>query len=124
MTALAITYAGHTIYTDGRVYHGCTLVKQCKTLTAAKRWATIAQRENRREAMGPHELRVETALRPRLDNGLADSRYSVRLEHSGRALPDYVARFCQTVVGYYPTADAAWRACQSHAARRNADMTA
>lgn len=46
MIATCINYKGHTVYTDGRVYKAGELIAHCKTEAAAKRAATLNQREH------------------------------------------------------------------------------
>lgn len=56
MIATCYTYKGHAVYTDGRVYKAGELIAHCKTEAAAKRAATLNQREHIRERTAEHHL--------------------------------------------------------------------
>lgn len=60
--ARCITYAGHTVYEDGRVYRHHELLKTCKTFAAAKAWATRAMWKERAASAAEHHQRVNKIL--------------------------------------------------------------
>ena len=62
-------------------------------------------------------------MKPKHDNGKLDTRYTVTLEHTGRELPRYVARFLHQRIDDAATARAAWAHCVSHQRKRNQQHT-
>lgn len=58
MIAQCINYAGHVVYTDGRIYQHYELLKTCATFGAAKAWATRNRRKQLADWAAEHHKAI------------------------------------------------------------------
>lgn len=58
----SILHACHVVYDDGRVYLNHHLVAHCKTFSAAKAWATRANKKHLAERTAEHHQRVQAIV--------------------------------------------------------------